>query len=290
MVYKVEKSPSELAFDLRNFAWVHGKRDIFQPGKRSLEKIANAALDASLDGIAISRCYDDRFEYLRDTAKDLPVGMKAVSLDGFSQLGNRVYKVISNYKVIYIMRGQMTPTRDVINSAVVKSHPYALGYKGNIPNNLPLEETLADMRAKKGLITLVHPFTEPFLGVGTEILPTEFLERARPYLVYLEQDSSILGDNNSRVYQYAFTHRIPIIAVSNAHSLRQFGISYIKFNKNLLDAKNEDTFFSSLVEIIRLGRFRNHFRQSPRSILAWHYFILACHTAACITRRDKSQK
>lgn len=293
MVYKVEKATDEIAFDLRNFGWTHGKRDVFQPSKRSLENVTNAAFAAGLDGVAIARCYDDRYEMIRATHTGLPKHLHAVDLHALSGLSKseRCFRVerLDDGRSVYIMRGQMTPTRDVVDGRVVKAHPYVLGYEGRILSDRSLQETLARMRGQKGLVTMVHPFVRPFLGVGAEELPGEFLEMARPCLDYLEVDAAVRGQNNSMVQAYARKYDLPLVAVSNAHSLSQFGVAYIRFKRSLLDDTNEHTFFESLGEILRERKFEAVAGQSPLGSLAWHYFILAGYTAMGVARRDKSR-
>lgn len=305
MAHCVEKAKDELAFDLRNFGWTHGKRDIFQPGQRSLENVAEAAFKAGLDGIAIARCYDDRYETIRDTLDSGSyIEQDWTSVVGSDQrksdslrvnvLGESLYTVSKNVdgkmKRLYVMRGQMTPTCDIVGGVKVKAHPYALGYEGSIENNLPLEETLHEMKKKNALITMVHPFTKPFFGVGTEELSGAFLSKAVSYLDYLEWDAAIRGENNRKVQAYAKARGLPVVAVSNAHSPSQFGVSCIKFKEDLLDAYDEESFFASLAAVIKGEKFVNVQRQQSMRAVLWHYAILAAYTALGIARRDKSKR
>ena len=93
-----------------------------------------------------------------------------------------------------------------------------------IPPGLPVDEAIAAAREQGGLVGVPHPF-DRFRG---SLLRDDRMERLAPLVDWVEIHNSriIGGDANQRAAKFAATHGLPGIAVSDAHSAMEVGVSY----------------------------------------------------------------
>ncbi len=93
-----------------------------------------------------------------------------------------------------------------------------------IPPGLPVEEAIAAAREQGGLVGVPHPF-DRFRG---SLLRDARMERLAPLVDWVETHNSriIGGSGNHKAAEFALAHDLPGIAVSDAHSAFEIGVSY----------------------------------------------------------------
>jgi predicted metal-dependent phosphoesterase TrpH len=93
-----------------------------------------------------------------------------------------------------------------------------------IPPGLSVEDTIAAARAQGGLVGVPHPF-DRFRG---SLLRDARMERLAPLVDWIETHNSRIvgGAGNQRAAEFAVAHGLPGIAVSDAHSSLEVGVSY----------------------------------------------------------------
>jgi predicted metal-dependent phosphoesterase TrpH len=93
-----------------------------------------------------------------------------------------------------------------------------------IPPGLSAEETVAEARAQGGLVGVPHPF-DRFRG---SLLRDGRMERLARQVDWIEvQNARLVGrSGNDKAAEFAVTHGLPGIAVSDAHSAFEVGVSY----------------------------------------------------------------
>lgn len=93
-----------------------------------------------------------------------------------------------------------------------------------IPPGLPVEEAIADAREQGGLVGVPHPF-DRFRG---SLLRDARMERLAPLVDWVETHNAriIGGAGNQKAAEFARAHGLPGIAVSDAHSTFEIGVSY----------------------------------------------------------------
>ncbi len=93
-----------------------------------------------------------------------------------------------------------------------------------IPPGLPVEEAIAAAREQGGLVGVPHPF-DRFRG---SLLRDARMERLAPLVDWVETHNSriIGGSGNQKAAEFALAHDLPGIAVSDAHSAFEIGVSY----------------------------------------------------------------
>ncbi|MEA2518093.1 MAG: hypothetical protein QOF49_173 [Chloroflexota bacterium] len=103
-----------------------------------------------------------------------------------------------------------------------------------IPPGLPVEEAIADARSQGGLVGVPHPF-DRFRG---SLLRDARMERLAPNVDWIETHNSrvVGGSGNQRAAEFAVAHGLPGLAVSDAHSAFEVGISYTILDGDLSTA------------------------------------------------------
>lgn len=93
-----------------------------------------------------------------------------------------------------------------------------------IPPGLPVEDAIAAARAQGALVGVPHPF-DRFRG---SLLRDARMERLAPLVDWVETHNSriIGGAGNQKAAEFARAHHLPGIAVSDAHSAFEIGVSY----------------------------------------------------------------
>lgn len=92
---------------------------------------------------------------------------------------------------------------------------------------LPPHEAAAAVHEQGGLVGLPHPFDRFRSGAGRPEWATE-LEQLLPHVDYIEAWNArlMLGNGNARAAELAATHKLPGVAVSDAHTVLEVGVAY----------------------------------------------------------------
>lgn len=103
----------------------------------------------------------------------------------------------------------------------------ALFIERPVPPGLPPAETAALIREQGGAVGLAHPFDRFRAGAGRSGWEQE-LEQLVPLLDYVESWNARLmwGSGNVRAAEFASANGIPGVAVSDAHTVMEIGVSY----------------------------------------------------------------
>jgi predicted metal-dependent phosphoesterase TrpH len=93
-----------------------------------------------------------------------------------------------------------------------------------IPPGLPADEAIARARAQDALVGIPHPF-DRFRG---SLLRDARLERLAGEVDWIEAHNArvAMGKGNQLAAEFALEHRLPGIAVSDAHSSFEVGVAY----------------------------------------------------------------
>ena len=83
------------------------------------------------------------------------------------------------------------------------------------------------VREQGGLVGLPHPYDRFRAGAGRPAWAGE-LERLVPLIDYVEAWNArlMLGDGNARAAEFAAAHKLPGVAVSDAHTVLEVGVAY----------------------------------------------------------------
>jgi predicted metal-dependent phosphoesterase TrpH len=92
-----------------------------------------------------------------------------------------------------------------------------------IPRDLPAVDAIAAVRAQGGLVGIPHPFDRFRVSVGRDaVIPT-----LAPLVDWVEvHNARLVGRGNEQAAEFAATHGLPGVAVSDAHSLIEVGVAY----------------------------------------------------------------
>jgi predicted metal-dependent phosphoesterase TrpH len=100
----------------------------------------------------------------------------------------------------------------------------ALYIERAVPRGLSVAETIAAVREQGGLIGVPHPF-DRYRGSLLQALagspfdsPVDWIE--------VHNARVMVGDGNTQAAAYAAEHRLPGVAVSDAHSVIEVGVAY----------------------------------------------------------------
>jgi predicted metal-dependent phosphoesterase TrpH len=95
-----------------------------------------------------------------------------------------------------------------------------------IPRGLPVQETIARIKAQGGLVYVPHPFDSFRKGaIGRETLDAI---RADVDLLEVLNARNLRRDDDDRAYRYAQEHGLAMAAGSDAHSVGEFGNAYLE--------------------------------------------------------------
>ena len=93
-----------------------------------------------------------------------------------------------------------------------------------IPPGLSAMETIAAAREQGGLVGIPHPF-DNFRG---SLLRDAAMASLAPHVDWVEaHNARVVGHGNEDASAFAREHGLPGIAVSDAHSIMEIGVSYI---------------------------------------------------------------
>jgi predicted metal-dependent phosphoesterase TrpH len=100
-----------------------------------------------------------------------------------------------------------------------------------IPPGLPSYDAAARIHEQKGLVGLAHPFDRFRSGGGRRGWEVE-LEVVTPLLDFVEIWNARLfvGGGNAQAAAFAATHKVPGVAVSDAHTVLEVGVAYTIFD------------------------------------------------------------
>ena len=103
----------------------------------------------------------------------------------------------------------------------------ALYVERPIPPGMAMADAAQAIRDQGGAAGLAHPYDRFRAGAGRPEWEDE-LTRLLPLLDYIETWNSrlMLGDGNRRAADLAHAHDLPGVAVSDAHTLLEVGVSY----------------------------------------------------------------
>ena len=103
----------------------------------------------------------------------------------------------------------------------------ALFVEQPVPPGLAPAEAARRIRDQGGVVGLAHPFDRFRAGAGRPGWEDE-LELLLPLLDYVETWNArlMMGDGNRRAAELALTRGLPGVAVSDAHTLLEVGVSY----------------------------------------------------------------
>jgi len=91
---------------------------------------------------------------------------------------------------------------------------------------LPAREAIAAVRAQGGLVGIPHPF-DRFRG---SLLRDASMAELAPLVDWVETwNSRLVGKGNDRAVDFAREHGLPGLAVSDAHTTVEVGVSYTAF-------------------------------------------------------------
>lgn len=95
-----------------------------------------------------------------------------------------------------------------------------------VPGLSPHDAAVA-VHEQGGLVGLPHPYDRFRAGAGRSAWADE-LERLLPLLDYVEAWNArlMLGDGNARAAELAAAHKLPGVAVSDAHTVLEVGVAY----------------------------------------------------------------
>ncbi len=232
--------------------------------KNLLKEIADSCFEKDLDFCAITSSADkisensinDRLGYLTKFISSLPKEYKA------DKLGKNVIIVEKNGKRVYLLNSQTVIVSEKgrkINHLVVGSN--------KVPNFMSLRDTI-EFGKDNGLIQIAeHPLCKNDGGMGKKLLEE-----------YIQEYTAVEGHNSEMIFPYplflvpyvhSFTkmanrmtqkiakkHGKSWIATSNAHWIKNAGLSYIEFSKKI-NVDNDETILNDLKEIIIFGKFKN---------------------------------
>jgi predicted metal-dependent phosphoesterase TrpH len=88
-------------------------------------------------------------------------------------------------------------------------------------------DAAAAVHERGGLVGLPHPYDRFRAGAGRPAWAAE-LERLLPLIDYVEAWNArlMLGDGNARAAEFAAAHKLPGVAVSDAHTVLEVGVAY----------------------------------------------------------------
>lgn len=92
-----------------------------------------------------------------------------------------------------------------------------------IPRGLPADEAIAAVREQGGLVGIPHPY-DRYRG---SLLRDARLDRLAGSVDWVEGHNAriVLGDGNERASLFAREHRLPTVAVSDAHTVLEVGVA-----------------------------------------------------------------
>jgi len=105
-----------------------------------------------------------------------------------------------------------------------------------VPSGRGAEETIAAVRAQGGLVGVPHPFDRHRPSIARR--GTGALERLAPLVDFIEAWNGRVpyGAANAQAAEFARSHGIPVVAVSDAHTLREVGAGSTLASGPILDA------------------------------------------------------
>ncbi len=99
--------------------------------------------------------------------------------------------------------------------------------KAPVPPGLSPHDAAVAVHEQGGVVGLPHPYDRFRAGAGRSAWADE-LERLLPLLDYVEAWNArlMLGDGNARAAELAAAHKLPGVAVSDAHTVLEVGVAY----------------------------------------------------------------
>ena len=96
-----------------------------------------------------------------------------------------------------------------------------------IPPGLGSAEAAARIREQGGLVGIAHPFDRFRAGAGRKGWEAE-LDSLTPLLDFVEIWNArlFMGNGNAHAAEFAAAHRLPGVAVSDAHTVLEVGVAY----------------------------------------------------------------
>jgi len=151
----------------------------------------------------------------RFVAACLERGIECVAITDHNTIaGARLMERLCPFKVIV---GEEIRTRE--------GEVIGLFLAEEVPPGLPLEETVRRIKEQGGLVMVPHPFDRFRHGIGEE-----GLRRILPHVDLVETFNArtMLAADNDAARRFAEAHGLPGVAVSDAHSPREVGRSFVE--------------------------------------------------------------
>jgi predicted metal-dependent phosphoesterase TrpH len=100
-----------------------------------------------------------------------------------------------------------------------------------IGSGLDAFAAIQEVRAQGGLVGIPHPF-DRFRG---SLLGSGGVDGLAPLVDWVESHNAriMIGSGNQRAAEFAAEHRLPGVAVSDAHSVLEIGVAYVALDGNL---------------------------------------------------------
>jgi hypothetical protein len=106
----------------------------------------------------------------------------------------------------------------------------ALFLERAVPRGLSVAETIAAVREQGGLVGIPHPF-DTYRGSLLGDLAAAGLDVEVDW-VEVHNARVMVGDGNARAAAWAREHRLPGVAVSDAHSVLEVGVAYTALDRD----------------------------------------------------------
>lgn len=183
-----------------------------------------------LDGGGPSRAFADLHTHSRASFDSLasPASLvRTAAARGLTHLAITDHDRIDGALEARDLAAELAPSLSVIVGEEVRTVDgdlICLFIERAIAPGLPVEEAIAAAREQGGLVGVPHPF-DRFRG---SLLRDARMERLAPLVDWVETHNSriIGGSGNQKAAEFALAHDLPGIAVSDAHSAFEIGVSY----------------------------------------------------------------
>ena len=249
-------------------------------GKNLLEEIAKTCFKKELEVCAITSDEDeiprdsihDRFNYLKNHfVNNLPEEYET------DTLGDNILIISDGTNKTYLVNSQTVRAKNngrQVDHLIVGSN--------SVPVGKSLDYTLDYAQSNKLISIAEHPFCVSHGGIGKEklekILPKiDAIEGHNSQLIFLSIPFSKIPvfknytrKLNNKTQKFAEQHKKPWIAASDAHRIKDAGISYIDVPEISLDYSNGEKFLNSLKNVVKSNNFVNHCAyENPFAWINW---------------------
>lgn len=226
------------------------------------EAIIITAMEKGLSLIAITDHFVDRAFY------EL-VGQGEVLLGkGFHIVKHETFLVVSkDSKQLIILKGKEVSTSEGF-------HILGLAYEGQVKNFKNLEDTLREIKSKKGIAIIPHPCATIYHGIGggnVKKLATTDMNLFDAIEIFNANDLFPCFWVNTQAAFLARRFNLPGVAVSDAHEARHVGYSSTLLPQ-ALDLTSSQTLLESLIKALQSNNLTLLRKYIPVSDF-FHWFV-----------------